>query len=272
MTGHWTLADIAWDRFDPGKVSLDLLSIVKAAAMVESNGRDYARYLRGVFPDDRAFQAAADNWADEEVQHGEALGRWAMLADPNFSYAESLQVFRAGYRVPTGVDGSVRGSRTGELIARCMVEVGTSSYYTALAEASEEPVLSEICRRIAADELRHYRLFYKNMKRYLDVEQLGLPRRIAVAVSRIAETEDDELAYAYHAANMADRPYDRRASYRAYSRRAFPLYRPRHLDRAIGMIFKAVGLKPQGMLHRAMTRLAAFLVGNQIRRLARAAA
>jgi rubrerythrin len=270
MTGHWTLADIPWDRFDPSKVDPDLARIVKAAAMVESNGRDYARYLREVFTGDPGFQQAADDWAEEEVQHGVALGRWAMQADPAFSYSASLQRFRDGYRLPTGVSQSVRGSRTGELIARCMVEVGTSSYYTALGEASEEPVLKEICRRIAADELRHYRLFYKNMKRYLDMEQLGLPRRLAVAVSRITETEDDELAYAYYAANMSDRPYDRQESYRAYSRRAFPLYRPRHLDRAIGMIFKAVGLKPQGMLHRAMTRLAGFLVENQVRRLQRA--
>ncbi len=40
-------------------------------------------------------------------------------------------------------------------------------YYTALREAAAEPVLQEICRHIAADELRHYRLFYKNLDRVL---------------------------------------------------------------------------------------------------------
>jgi enoyl-[acyl-carrier-protein] reductase (NADH) len=40
--------------------------------------------------------------------------------------------------LPLDVTDSVRGSRTSELIARCMVETGTSSYYTALAEAGRE--------------------------------------------------------------------------------------------------------------------------------------
>ena len=78
-------------------------------------------------------------------------------------------------------DASVRGSRTGELIARCMVETGTSSYYTALAEATEEPVLQQICRLIAADEFRHFKLFYDHMRRYLEREQIGLPRRLRIA-------------------------------------------------------------------------------------------
>ena len=50
--------------------------------MVERNGADYEAYLCNVFADDPAFQAAARAWAAEEVQHGEALARWATLADP----------------------------------------------------------------------------------------------------------------------------------------------------------------------------------------------
>src|SRR5258708_8674981 len=53
------------------------------------------------------------------------------------------------------------------MIARCIVEIGTSSYYSALREAAAEPVLQEICRHIAADELRHFRLFYKHLDRCL---------------------------------------------------------------------------------------------------------
>ena len=48
-----------------------------------------------------------------------------------------------------------------------MVEIGTSSYYTALADATKEPVLQIICRQIAADEFRHFKLFYDHLRRYL---------------------------------------------------------------------------------------------------------
>ena len=55
--GAWTLEDIPWDRFDRSKVAPDILSIVKAAGLVEHNGADYAQYLCRVFHDDPAFQA-----------------------------------------------------------------------------------------------------------------------------------------------------------------------------------------------------------------------
>src|SRR6185312_1597465 len=158
--GSWTLDDIPWERFDRAKVDPDLLRIVKAASLVEQNGADYARYLCSVFHDDPEFQAVAQRWGAEEIQHGESLGRWAMLADPGFDHAAASRRFTAGFRVDLDAARSVRGSRSGELVARCIVETGTSSYYTALAEATEEPVLRQICHKIAADELRHYKLFY----------------------------------------------------------------------------------------------------------------
>ncbi len=48
------------------------------------------------------------------------------------------------------------GSRAGELIARCIAETGTNSFYSALADATDESVLNDICRRIAEGELAHY--------------------------------------------------------------------------------------------------------------------
>ena len=97
-----------------------------------------------------------------------------MLADPGWDFEAAFARYRAGYKLPLDADTSVRGSRTGELIARCMVETGTSSYYTALAEASDEPVLQQVCRLIAADEYRHFKLFYDHMKRYLAREKIGV--------------------------------------------------------------------------------------------------
>src|ERR1700722_2639935 len=173
---HWRIDEVAWDGFDPAKVDASVVPLVKAAAMVERNGTDYAIYLNRVFHDDPDFREAADNWALEEVQHGDALGKWAMLADPGWDFRIAFDRYRAGYQIPLDADASIRGSRTGELIARCMVETGTSSYYTALAEASSEPVLQQICRLIAADEFRHFKLFFDHMRRYLGREHIGMLR------------------------------------------------------------------------------------------------
>jgi hypothetical protein len=78
----WTIDDIEWDRFDPSKVDSMVLSVVRAASMVEYRSADYVTYLCNIFPDDEIFQEAARVWGEEEVQHGRALGEWAKLADP----------------------------------------------------------------------------------------------------------------------------------------------------------------------------------------------
>jgi hypothetical protein len=245
--GTWTLDDIPWASFDRSRVDPELLRIVKAASLVEFNGGAYAHHLCRIFADDSEFQAAAQRWGAEETQHGRALARWAALGDPEFDFAGAFARFQAGYRVDFDADTSRRGSRSAEMIARCIVEIGTSSYYTALKDAAAEPVLTEICRHIAADELRHYRLFYKNLGRYLAREHLGRWARLRVALGRVAESRDDELPYAYYAANGGGE-YERRRYARDYESRAFALYRRSHVERGVAMLLKAVGLKPNGWL------------------------
>ena len=261
----WMLDDIPWHAFDRAKVAPDLIAIVKAASMVEYNAGDYVTYLKNVFADDVRFTRAAEGWGREEVQHGIALARWAKLADPSFDFEASFRRFKDGFRLPLEATSSIRGSRTGELIARCMVETGTSSYYTALADSTEEPVLEAICRRIAADEFAHYALFHNHMRRYMQAERLNMVQRLRVALRRIAESEDDELGYAFHAANNGDQPYDRKAAIRAYQRQAFSRYRDEHVRRGVGMILSAVGFADNGPLARAMTWLTLALLRAKTR-------
>ena len=254
--GSWTLDDIPWDRFERSKLDPEIVRIVKAAALVEHNGAAYAHHLCRIFADDPAFQETARQWGEEEIQHGCALARWARLADPEFDFDRAFARFQAGFRIDFDSARSRRGSRAGEMVARCVVEIGTSAYYTALREGTEEPVLQEICRHIAADELRHYRLFYKNLARCLAREPIGRLARLRVALGRVAESEDDELAYAYYAANEDALAYDRRRYTRAYASRAFRLYRPHHVERGVAMLLKAVGLTPNGRLGHLASRLA----------------
>jgi len=264
---RWTLDDIPWDKLDRSKVDRDVLAVVKAASLVEHNGGDYATYLCNVFGDDPEFQEVAKAWALEEVQHGQALGKWARIADPDFNFDAAFKRFTDGYRLPLEATSSVRGSRTGELIARCIVETGTSSYYTALGEATDEPVLREICRHIAADELRHYKMFYTHMKRYLEREPLGFFMRVKIALGRVLESEDDELPYAYFAANGGG-SYERRRFSQAYIRRAYSYYRPHHVERGIAMVLKAVGANPNGWLGRFLSALSYRFMQYRVRRLA----
>ena len=115
---HWTLEQIHWTRFDPARVDPEIVKLVKAAAMVEFNGGDYATYLNRVFADDPEFQAVATAWAQEEVQHGQALARWAKLADPG------TEAFEVGTFVNYGevFPGDQRSPAAGVVTAFARVE------------------------------------------------------------------------------------------------------------------------------------------------------
>lgn len=263
----WTPEDVAWHKFDASKAEPWMVAAIKSAALVEYNAPDYVDYLKRIFPDP-VFHPVIEQWGREESQHGKVLGRWAELADPTFKLDEALARFRAGYRpahFQNNDNASVRGSRRGEMIARCVVESGTSSYYTAIKEATEEPVLQEIAGRIAADEYRHYRLFYETQKTQPEPE-LSFFTKLKIAAGRITESDDDEIAYSHYcatvsAADAAAKPYDRKA----YSKRLFGLttriYRQRHIHKLAQMVAKAVGANPHGLL----TKLAGTAVWQMIR-------
>ena len=278
LTGkqNWSIESLPWDAFDASKVDPELLKIAKAAAMVEYNAHDYAAYLQNVFEGDPEFQAAAREWSQEEVMHGLALGRWAERADPTFNFEESFKRFTDGFKINLNTKESIRGSQAGELIARCIVETGTSSYYTALGDSCAEPVLKQICRNIAGDEHRHYKLFYSFLERYLEKDKLSKLDRLKIGLGRIAESEDDELAYAYFSANFTgsddnaandnrNAAYDRQAATNAYFAGAFSYYRFNHMEKIVAMVMKACGLKTQGLLAKTASKLAWYGVQAKLR-------
>jgi rubrerythrin len=259
MSARWNLDDIAWHHLAPERVDAGLLAAVKTAAMVEANSADYVTYLHNVFADDACFTEAVSEWGDEEAQHGAALGRWAETVDPSFDFSACLQRFREGYRIPVDASRSVRGSATGELLARCIVESGTCSFYAAMRDYAGEPVLRQICHRIAQDEAHHYRLFKTHYARYAGRAGIHFLKRLKIALGRVGETSDDELAYAYYSANLGGRgaepPYDRGHCARAHQARVAAMYRIEHVRTLVHMIASAVGINPGRWPVRVIGRL-----------------
>src|SRR5580692_11918208 len=264
----WTLEDIRWEQFDAARVEPSLLAAVKAASLVEYNAPDYVIYLKRVFAgSDARTLADIEQWGIEETQHGLALGRWCELADPSFDFEVAFARFRAGYRPAhfESGEGSIRGSKRSEMIARCVVESGTSSFYSAIRDAADEPVLKEVAGRIAADEFRHYKLFYETLNRQDEVDP-PFWRKLLTAVSRVNESDDDELSYAYYCGNVpsereAVTPYRREEFARAYHVRAMALYRRHHVRKLVQMIAKAIGTDPQSRL----TEVASTLLWRMLR-------
>jgi hypothetical protein len=258
----WSLDDIPWGNFDPTKLEPGMVAAVKAAALVEYNAPAYVAYLSRVFGGSSESVADFERWGQEEAQHGLALGRWAEMAEPSWNFQNAFARFYAGYQPPHFLSddaNSIRGSRRGEMIARCVVESGTSSYYSAIRDATDEPVLQEIAGRIAADEFRHYRLFYDTLQAQEEPE-LPFWRRLMVALGRIKESDDDELAYAYYCANVpreeeTAKPYIRSVYAKVSLERTSHIYRHRHIRKLVQMVAKAVGAKPQSGITEAAANL-----------------
>lgn len=246
---RWTIESLPWDQFDASKVNPDLLAYAKAASLVEANGHVYIDYLHKLFPDDPAIRKDIEAWGWEETQHGKALRAWAEKADPNFNYDEAMRLYQEKFKFP---DAPIRGSQAMELVARCAIETGTSSFYTAMRDASDEPVFRELCRRIAGDEIRHYNLFYGYLeKRY--GRQVSRWARLKMLIQRSMEVTDEELCFAYAAANLGEiNPADLPKYAKSYLNFIAGIFEVRHLKNAMSLMAKAAGFRLKGVFAQAL--------------------
>ena len=269
---RWTLDTINWKAFEPSKLDPEILKALKAAALVEYNAPDYVGYLCNVFREHADIQDLIRQWGKEESQHGQSLAAYAKLADPSFDFDGAIKRFRKMQNIQQDVNQSLRGSKAGEMVARCVVESGTSSFYTAIKEATSEPCLKELMGHMAADEFTHYRLFLETFQRF-EKELPSTFRRLKIALSRVSEADDDELAGAYYCANYPEGgsvAYDRKAFADAYQKRALMVYNRQAIDRLISMVAKAGGLDPQGFLTRMAKRIGWWFISRQKHKLASA--
>jgi hypothetical protein len=259
-SGHWSVSDIPYDAIDREQIKRnpDLLYLVTAASFIEITSDLYTRSLVAYFEGDPPVQRwLAERWEWEELQHGEALKRYVQAAWPELDWEGAYRGFYADY-APLCAVSSLGPTRALELAARCVVETGTSTYYSMLAEASPEPVLGGIAARIARDEQRHYNLFHYHFRRWAAKE--GTTRRDVLKAlwGRVREVDQEDIYYAYKHAFHAQHP-DReftdalytklRSQYVPMARRHYP-YR-----RAAKMLVQPLRLDPP--LQAAATALVA---------------
>jgi len=272
MHQKWKFENIKWSLFDPEKVNPDLLRIIKAGSVVEHNGSDYGIYLDNVFQGDAVFQKEIVAWSKDEIKHGRVLAEWVKKADPTYNFEDRFKDFVDKFPVDTQTKDSIRGSRAAELLTRCMVEIATSSFYSAVSDAADEPLLKHICAKISADELRHYKLFYTHLQRYQKIENMTLFKRFKVAAGRLFENEGDELALAYYTANEEKGPYDRAYCTKRYGQVVYRSYQKIHVDRAMALFCKAIGVAPRGWLQKLLSAFTYGLLSRKAKAYARSAA
>jgi rubrerythrin len=186
--------DIARDMVEDDEL---LFQIVASASFVEITSDLYTKNLIEYFRDDpELVEWLAHHWEPEELQHGAALKRYVEAAWPDFDWRRAYEGFFAEYSHCCAVE-KLAPTRALEMVARCVVETGTASFYRMLADAVPEPVLREVAGNIAADEVRHYKNFYYFFRRYRETEGPGRAAVLRTLWDRAQEvdTEDAYIAF-----------------------------------------------------------------------------
>jgi hypothetical protein len=205
---RWSLDDIPWHaiRHEAVTPSRAFFLLVASASLMESATDLYTENLVEFFVgDDEVTSWLEHYWLPEELQHGHALRRYVETAWPQLDWEPTFRGFVEEFR--PYCDVSLERTRSLEMASRCVVETGTASYYTTLSRASPEPVLAVLARRIAEDEVRHYKHFYRFFRKYRSAEN---PSRAAVVPAlwrrlRMTGGQDSFIAakHVYGASDLA---------------------------------------------------------------------
>ncbi len=204
----WSIDDIAYHAIDRERVKDDelLFYVVATAAFVEITSDVYTGNLSKFFHGDAEIVDWLEQaWKSEEMQHGEALKRYVETVWPDFGWDDAYRNFLADFLRFCSVD-QLAATPALELAARCVVETGTAGLYRALAEMSPDPVLRGLAAAISADEVRHYKNFFRFFLRYRKHEQ---PSRVQVARTlwaRIGEVDTEDAFYAFKHVSLARNP------------------------------------------------------------------
>ena len=172
---RWSLGDIPWGDVDRAAVAAneELFYLVAAASFLESATDLYTRSIVERFSNDEEMTGwLGRHWQNEELQHGKALRRYVETGWPDFDWQENFDAFIAEFSDLCTAE-LLEPMASLEMASRCVVEMGTATYYTALGRLSPEPVLSLLARHIADDEVRHYKYFLRHFNRFREVERPG---------------------------------------------------------------------------------------------------
>jgi hypothetical protein len=254
--GHrlrWSIEDVPFGAIDTTRVRGEtrLFQLVAAASFVEITSELYTRNLVAFYRDDAEVTGwLEDGWQREEIQHGAALRRYVETAWPEFDWERAYRNFVAEYSTLCAIE-RLAESRALEMVARCVVETGTASFYRMLSAAAPEPVLRRLALAISTDEVDHYKHFYRFYRRYAARERTGRTAVLRTLVRRMVEVDVEDAACAFkhvHLVAYPAVPY-RRADYDAFRHHVHDLARQHYrYDSAVKMLLRPLELG--GAMHR----------------------
>jgi hypothetical protein len=245
----WVIEDIRFQDLESDKVRDDrqLFYNLVVASFIEITSDLYTSNLVDFYRgDDEVTDWLSRQWEPEELRHGAALRRYVETAWPEFDWDAAYRDFFAEYSRYCAIEafGATRGL---EFAARCVVETGTATLYRALSDMTDEPVLKRIAALISADEVRHYKHFYRFFRRYHESEQTSRLAVLRMLWRRMGEVDAEDGFIAFRHTFLASNPgadFELRhyKAFRANMRRIAKRHYP--FGMAVRMMLKPLELSP----------------------------
>lgn len=264
----WSVEDIPYQDLarDHIKDDIQLLYMMASASFIEITSDLYTRNLVDFFGNDQeTTDWLKNNWEPEELQHGVALKRYVQAAWPEFDWDAAYRAFFDEYSKTCSME-ELEPTRALELVARCVVETGTASFYTMLADADREPVLTMIASHIRSDEIRHYKYFYRYFQKYCQHDRPGRIAVLKTLLKRAAAVQSEDALIAFkhvYLACNAEATF-KKSAYDSY-RESIRLLAKHHFpqEMAVKMILKPLSIN--ATLGRFITPMAVSSCGIYLR-------
>lgn len=247
---HWRVEDMDFSRIDRQAVerSEDLFFLLVSASFIETGSDTYAANLAehyAAYPEISAW--LKDHWEAEELQHGQALRAYVEAVWPRFPWQQAYDSFFGEYSKLCTMEELYPDQRL-EMVARCVVETGTTAYYHTLRELSDEPVLTGLLGHIRNDEVSHYKHFLKYFKELQQEAPVGRARIAGALYGRLKELResDSDVALRHVWAYKGDYFADSSTRFEDMAQRIYELVSRRlPTDLAVRMLLKPMLLPPR---------------------------
>ncbi len=209
---RWNYKDIKYDKIDKSLIEDNnfLFNLLTIASFIEITSDVYDKNLSIYYKDNEEVVEWLNNtWKIEEIQHGKALKEYINYVWSNFDWEKSYKNFLKGY-IPLCKVDNLEDTKAKEMLARMVVETGTSTAYKAIAAYAKdlnEPILEQIAKNISKDEVYHYEKFEEIFKYYKDKEKLKNSEIVKILYKRAKDINNEDIKIAYEAINHS-KSYD----------------------------------------------------------------
>ena len=228
---------IACDRI---RANGALFRLVAIASFIEITSDLYTKNLAVFYGDNETLRYwLTEVWEPEELQHGWALRRYIATVWPAFDWETAYNGFRKEYGSMCTID-ALEPAQAGEMVARMVVETGTSTFYKALhayAVDLEEPVLAQIAANISKDEIYHFERFETMFRHYNETRKLSRTEITRIIVGRLREASEEDIATALRYI-QPDCAFETLQSWKGYAKKYYPY------SMAIKMLMRPLNLNP----------------------------